>query len=255
MSIDDPVGITIRQAEEAIEADAYLPPLLVKFGVSAGAAVALAKMPWIAQIVTNLLSMNSQRIETRLLHVAEELNAQQKRIEDRIPDRKYYESEEFQTLLGLILEKLQTTHDEEKLRTFGVSLANCGSIEFQADDKENYIRTLRDLSKKDLQILSDTRLEGWTPHVHTIEYGPEVLSSIYRLAGMGLVIEKLHVKSPSSGRTGSQRLDAERALTELLTEPPKRTYFLSPFGGRFLKFIASEDSGDAPSSSPGDLRT
>ena len=78
MPIDDPVGITIRQAEQAIDADAYLPSLLVKLGLSAVAAAALAKMPWIAQIVTNLLSMNSHRIEARLLRVAEELNAQRK---------------------------------------------------------------------------------------------------------------------------------------------------------------------------------
>jgi hypothetical protein len=175
------------------------------------------------------------------LRVAEELSAQQKRIEDRIPDKKYYDSEEFQSLIGLVIEKLDTTHDEEKLRMFGDALANSGSTEFQADDKEEYVRTLRDLSSRDLRVLNDDRLKGWLPHIPhvTIEYDADVLSSLSRLAGMGLVIENLKVKTPSAGTTGSARMDAERILKELLTMPPKRTYSLSPFGTRFLEFIAS----------------
>ena len=239
MAIDDPVEIALRQTEDAMIADAYLPARLVQLGFSAIVAGALATMPPVVQILASLLTGSSARFERRFLRVAEELSAQQKRIEDRIPDNRYYESEEFQSLLGLVIEKLHTTHDYEKLRMFGNALANSGSSEFQSDDKEEYIRTLRDLSSGDLQVLNDDRLKGWLPHIHPIEYDPDVLSSLYRLAGMGLVIENLKVKTPAAGTTGSARIDAVNILEELLTTPPKRTYSLSPFGGRFLKFIAS----------------
>jgi hypothetical protein len=243
MTIDDPVEIAIRQSEEAIAADSYLPAQLVKLGFSAVVAGTLATMPGVAQIITSLLTSNLARFERRFLWVAKELNAQQKRIEDKIPDIKYYESEEFQSLLGIVVEKLYTTHDETKLRMFGDALANCGNSDFQADDKEEYVRTLRDLSSKDLQVLNDERLKGWSPHIHAIQYDTDVLTNLSRLAGRGLVIEHLKVKTPSSGRTGSERLDAENVLRELLTTPPMRTYSLSPFGERFLKFIASGTGG------------
>ncbi len=240
VAIDDPVGIVIRDAEQAIAADKSLPSQLVKLGLSAVAAAALVKLPFVAHIVTRLLSSSSARFEARFLRVAEEMNAQQKRIEGKIPDKTYYESEEFQSLLYLILEKLHATYNDEKLQRFGAALANSGSSEFQSEDKEQYVCTLRDLSSRDLQVLNDGRLKNWFPHTHTIEYDAEVLSSLSRLAGMGLVIEKLEIKPLEN--TGSARMDAEKALREILTQPPKRTYFLSPFGNRFLEFISSGGS-------------
>jgi hypothetical protein len=242
MAIDDPIGIVICQAEEAVQADAYLPAQLAKLGLSAGAAATIGTtMPFVASVLTNLFGRSSARFERRFLKVAEELNAQQKRIEDKIPDKKYYESEEFQSLLILILEKIHTTHDDEKLRRFAAALANSGRGDFQSDDREAYIRILRDLSNGDLQILNDPRLKGWLPHIKTIQYGQEVLSSLSRLAGMGLVNEKLEMKSSSGASAGSARVDAENALKELLTNPPKRTYYLSPFGEKFLEFICASD--------------
>jgi hypothetical protein len=249
MAIDDPVEITLHQVNEELSEDSYLPMRLVKLGFSATIAGTLATMPAIVRILTSLLTNASGRFERRFLRVAEELNAQQKRIEQKIPDKSYYESEEFQTLIGLVIERLHTTHDANKLRMFGDALANCGSGEFQSDDKEEYIRTLRDLSAKDLRILSDPKLTGWTPHIANIEYDAEVLSSLSRLAGLGLVTEHLKVKSPSAGTTGSERLDAANVMRELLTTPPKRTYSLSPQGTRFLNFIASGSTGDAAGSS------
>ena len=56
-------------------------------------------------------------------------------------------------LLTLVLERLHSTHQQEKLKTFGEALANSGTGEFVADDKEPFIRTLRDLSLEDLQTL------------------------------------------------------------------------------------------------------
>lgn len=240
MAIDDPVEIVLQQAREDVDAGSALPTRLVRLGMSAtAAAAALANFPFVSQIMTTLLAFSSVRFEKRFLRVAEELEAQQKRIEEAIPDKSYYESEEFQTLIALVLERLHTTHDSEKLKMFGDALANAGTAEFKTDDKEMFIRVLRDLSAKDLEILNNEKLKGWLPHLHKIEYGADVLSSLSRLSGFGLVIEKLHTKRPSSGTSGSPHIDAIRQMEELLTSPPRRAYHLSPFGERFLKFITA----------------
>jgi hypothetical protein len=234
MAIDDPVEIAIRQADEAITDESYLPKRLVMCGLSAALAAELAAMPAVSGIVLSLFKFGSVRFERRLLVVAEELNAQQKRIEASIPDRKYYESEEFQSLIGLVIEKLNTTHDEEKLRMFGDALANAGSSGYQPDEKEDYIRILRDLSNKDLQVLKHSRLNGG-------RFFHDAQSSVGRLVGMGLVTETLEEKrTPMIPRTADSRRKAD-ALKELVTKPPKRAYSLSSFGLRFLDFIAKKE--------------
>jgi hypothetical protein len=243
MAIDDPVGIVTRQTEEAIAEADYLPARLLKFGLSVFAAHALAGMPAAAQIVTSLLTSGSVRFERRLLLVFEELNAQQKRIEASIPDRRYYESEEFQTFVGLVIEKLHTTHDEEKLRAFGAALANCGGSEFQPDEKEDYIRTLRDLSTNELHVL-----KGGYPYGHFSPYA----AGLGRLVGMGLVDEELQTKKAGLVPRGANSQRMMQGLKKLVTEPPERTYSLSPFGFRFLEFIATRE---APASGAGDAAT
>lgn len=74
--------------------------------------------------------------------------------------------------------------------------------------------------------------KGWFPHTHTIEYEPEVLISLTRLVGMGLVLERYRRSFPQS-------VSPDPAP---LTELPKRCYFLSPFGDRFLTFIEETPS-------------
>lgn len=247
MAIDDPVGIVIRDAEQAVKAGAHLPSQLVKLGFSAALAATLGtKMPWVASILTSLLTASPARFEQRFLRVAEELDAQQRRIEDSIPDKSYYESEEFQSLLILILERIHAAHEDEKLRRFGIALANCGSVEFQSNDRETYIRTLRDLSVRDLQVLNHPNLKGWLPHITVIDYSADVLSSLSRLEGLGLVHDRLEMKRPLAGNAGGSSSDAVRALGELLTNPPNRTYYLSAFGSKFLEFIGSH-SGEITS--------
>jgi hypothetical protein len=243
MAINDPAGIVIRQTEEALTEAEYLPSWVLKLGLSALAAHALAGIPAAAQIVTSLLTSGSVRFERRLLLVFEELNAQQKRIEASIPDRKYYESEEFQSLLGLVIEKLHTTHDEEKLRMFGAALANSGSSEFQPDEKEDYIRTLRDLSANELQVLK----RGY-PYGHFSRY----TDGLGRLVGMGLVDEELQKKRAGRVPRGADHQRLMQELEKVVTTPPERSYSLSSFGFRFLEFIAARE---APASGAGNTAT
>ena len=113
------------------------------------------------------------------------------KIRDSIPDQNYYVSEEFQSLLAQAYQQLIETHDSAKLKMLAAALANSGNAAFKADDKEVYMRVLRSLSAFDLQTLNDARLKGWSPYTHEIHYSPEVLSSLSRLTGQGLVLEKL----------------------------------------------------------------
>ncbi len=230
-----PVEILVQQAREDSESESYLPKRLAKLGLSAVIAAKFAAYPFFSQILTSLLSNFSSRAEARLLTIAEELEAQQARIADLLEDKTFYESEEFQTLFALVLERIHSTHEQEKLRQFGDALANSALPGNGYQEKEAFIRILRDLSIHDLKTLGDNRLRGWLPIVHKIEYSPEVLSSLSRLNGMGLVIEQFH--RPPGGNAGSENLDTQIALREVLTAPVRRAFHLSPFGERFLDFV------------------
>ena len=233
--IDEPTKAAIRVAREELEDATSIPKRLVSLGVTATIASQFSKFPFFSQLLNSLIMGNSKRVEERLLCVAEELEAQQARLEGQIADRSYYESDQFFALFGLVLERLHSTHDKEKLKRFGDALANSASQDYSEDEKEAFIRILRDLSVKDLETLNHNNLKGWTPITRKIEYGPEVLSSLSRLAGMGLVNERFHL--PTTVKTGSEKQDAQLYLKEILGSPPRRAYHLSPFGERFLKFI------------------
>ena len=56
-------------------------------------------------------------------------------------------------MLFLLLERLHATHDAAKLKMFGSALGNSANPDFRTDDKESYIRVLRDLSLADLKKL------------------------------------------------------------------------------------------------------
>jgi hypothetical protein len=250
MAIDDPVGIVIRQADEELNAETYLPIRLSKLGLSFATAVALAKLPFVSQIVTTLVTSSPIRFEERLLRVAEELNEQQKRIEDKIPDRSYYESEEFQTLMGLLIERLHTTHDGEKLKMFGDALANSGSRDFAKDRREEFVRILRDLSLADIQelrtfaprpereladALDDAQRFRLCPSQRDLKN--ESLSRTTRLIGLGLVTEELKLRNFTGGVVFRSESDLLKAMRDYIQQPPAREYRISWFGWRFLQFI------------------
>jgi hypothetical protein len=243
MAIDDaPSDIIIGQIEEEIATDSYLPVQLLRMGFATAIVSTLTGLlGGVAEILSSLLKTSPARFQRRFVTVLEEFSAQMKRIEDKIPDRRYYLSEEFQSWLRLVIEKLHATRDEAKLRAFGDALANSGSGEFpDEEEKEEFIHILRDMSIRDLRILKDKRLTGWTPHINPIEYDVEVLRSLSRLTGMGLVLENL--------QGGPMFMGA--------TPPPKRAYAVSPFGDRFLKFIGDRTKQEpAKPDGPGDSRT
>jgi hypothetical protein len=221
MAIDDPSGIVIRQARDEVAEASDLPSCLVRLGVSGAIAAVLVKYPFVSQVLISLLANSTSRFEKRFLAVAEELDVQQKRIEKKIPDERYYSSEGFQTLIGLIIERLHTTHDREKLRMFGRALANSGSDEFQADDREQLIRVLRDLSPAELQMLSKFQGNQTATPANPESYSSAQITCLSRLASMGLVHDRR-----ISGFDGGPPAGRDRI------------YLLSDFGATFLAFIS-----------------
>jgi len=128
----------------------------------------------------------------------------------------------------LLIEKLHTTHQKAKLKMFGDALANSISVEFRSDDKEQYVRILRDLSLKDLEVLNHKNLKGWTPFTKSFSFSDEILSCLSRLAGMGLVHE--HFVPLSDAALNPQQYRS------------RNSYSLSGFGIRFLQFLESRDT-------------
>jgi hypothetical protein len=227
MPIDDPSGVLIQQVRDEVSDASNLPSRLIGLGVSSAIAAALAKYPFVSQMLISLLANSTTRFEERFLAVAEQLDAQQKRIEKKIPDERYYSSEEFQTLIGLIIERLHTTHDREKLRMFGRALANSGNEEFQAEDREQLIRVLRDLSPAELQMLSKFQGNPTATPANPESYSSAELTYLSRLASMGLVHDQR-----ISGFDGGPPAGRDRI------------YLLSDFGATFLAFISH---GNEPS--------
>ena len=228
---DDPIEVRLQQAKNELDGD------IERDFSAATIAGILSLIPGIGSAIQSLVDGKARRnIERRWVQLFADLKANLEKIRDLIPDESYYGSEEFQTLLALAYEQLVTTHDREKLRMLAAALANSGSAPFQADDKELMIRALHNLSPSDIKNLDHEYLKNWIPLIKRIEYGPDVLGSLARLASSGLVIEKFLIPNPNA--------TTEQKTASLLNSPPWRTFQLSPLGERFLKFVASSGSGE-----------
>ncbi len=224
MAIDDPTGISIRQSRQELDERDYLPNTLLQYGLSATAAAVFVNIPFLANIITSLLGGAHGRFERRLLTICEQLDADIKTLGGRILDLQYFKSEEFQTLFVLTMERIHSIHAEEKLRLCAAALANAGTSEFQEDEKEQFVRTLLDLSIADLRMLKDERLGA-----SSVVSDEEVQSSFSRLVGMGLVQDTFRSQPGFIG----------------VTPPARRFYSRSAFGQRFLKFIEINAVGSA----------
>ena len=117
------------------------------------------------------------------------------------------------------------------MKLLAAALANSGTEQFRNDDKELMLRALRAVSPSDLETLNHQNLKGWLPLTKRIDYGPDVLGSLSRLASQGLVMEKFLRPNPNT--TNDQK------LASVLEHGAWRTFQLSPFGERFLKFVES----------------
>jgi hypothetical protein len=190
----------------------------------------IAAVPLVGSSILEIFNgLAQRRQQERLNDVFDAVKNRLHELGEEKIDRQFFKSEEFQTLLFLIIERLHTTGDAEKLRMFGSALANSGSPSFKNDDKELLIRALRDLAVNDITVLNDYRVKGWIPHTHDIRYDTYILSSLSRLEALGLVAQQIRINL-SDIESGAQ--------TSLGQIKPIRTFSITAFGERLLEFIS-----------------
>lgn len=233
MPLDEPIEVLLRQLGEdaGLDGNDFLRATIIS-GLLSGFPIA---GPVIDNLIRNKAARNVNR---RIVELFVEMGNRLREIKDSIPDVDYFGSEEFQTLLTLAIEQLQTSHDEAKRKMLAAALANSGSTGFSGDpDKEQYVRTLRDLSPVDLDTL--TRLAPQSvphPHISEVRNAPDtILCSLSRLTALGLVAESLTPKRPPPA-PGWNSADAARAFFAMATQLPDRGHRISDYGQRFLKF-------------------
>lgn len=226
MSLNDPIDVHLEHAKKDL--DGCITGDLSAMTV----AGILSLIPGVGSAIQSLLDGRARaNVERRWLDLFREMRKRIEEARDSIPDAAFYGSEEFQTLLALAQEQLWTTHDKKKLKLLATALANSGTKQFQNDDKELMLRALRAVNPSDLETLNHQNLKGWLPLTKPIDYGSDELCSLSRLASQGLVMEKFLRPTPNTTN--------EQKLASVLEHGTWRTFQLSPFGERFLKFVVS----------------
>jgi hypothetical protein len=235
MSIDDKLEKTIESLSEEGTFN----------GVEENLLLLVSMIPIAGGSINSLLSgVAKRRVVDRATEVFGAVKERLEEVEESKIDRAFFETEEFQTLLTLVLEQLQTTHDKAKLQSLAAALVNGGLKEFSADTrKELFLRILRDLSPNQLHLLDSLRpspqfesyLSDWP--VRSNPKGEE-LAVLQSLAANGLVDQTLERARPPSLRADIQSIER---LNSYLAKAPAIVFRLNSFGMDFLKFIGRPD--------------
>jgi hypothetical protein len=185
MQIDDPVETSLARIKESVDVETT--------SELGGATVAglLSLIPGIGAAIQSLADGRAkENLEKRWLVLFSEFKTRIEEIRSSIPDEAFYGSEEFQSLLAVVLEQLATTHRKAKLKVLAGALANSGATPFQKHDKELYLRLIRDLSIEDIAAMQDSRLETTSDSEKMMELTTDEIARFSRLASMGLLIEQ-----------------------------------------------------------------
>ena len=145
MAIDDELEISLAQLANSAEADPGHEVI----------NIAIKMIPIVGSGIDKLMSdLAQRRLVERILDVFGQMKSQlYVLMEDQIR-KEYFTSEEFQTLLALALQEIQTTPDRKKLEMIAAALCNSGKVQFQAETrKELFVRVLRSLSPEHIGII------------------------------------------------------------------------------------------------------
>jgi hypothetical protein len=207
---------------------------------------AIAGIPYVGGSISSLITGQArQRLVQRAVEVFEVVGERLRHIDESLVDREFFDSEEFQTILALAIQQLQTTHDRRKIRLLASALANSGTKQFASDDrKETFMRLLRELTMD--HILRSCQME---PRFEPDGPGPGFVDNprgidllmMQQLASWGLVEESLQ-KRPAENRYGGEPT-VEDFLWHVYKDVPIRRFQLSQLGRVFLAFI---EQGDSP---------
>lgn len=116
-----------------------------------------ASIPVLGSIIDRfLVNSNNNYLRKRvydLFHYLEEIT---EKIDHSLIDREYLYSEEFISLLYLILEKLRLTAKKEKINMFAFFMLNCTKKDNAnlRQNNEEYLNLLSDLSLQEISVLS-----------------------------------------------------------------------------------------------------
>src|SRR6202035_178503 len=103
--------------------------------VSSGIAGVLSLIPGVGAAVTELITeLAIQRTNKRVKEMFEHFTIKIREVGEDKVDRKWFRSEEFQTLLFEAFSQLNVTHDRDKIEMLGVALANSGAPGFKEEE-------------------------------------------------------------------------------------------------------------------------
>ena len=231
MPIDDhPIIVALREFKEAYS------PSTDSLASAVAQSTILSLLPGIGAAVEKVTGEKEkielvERLHSLFGYMLEYIEEHPGRLQ--APD--YYRSLQFREAMQLSLESLLSSRDEQKLSLLGRALVNSGAEGIApVDEQAHMLRALRDLSPSDISLLGDWRLKGWTPLIRRIEYGPDVLSGLHRLASFGFVID--HHQKPNPN------IPDDAKLAQFLKYGQIRTFKIAPFGERFLAFLAEQSS-------------
>lgn len=259
MAIDDPLDKKIDALAE--DTRVSVPGEVTKAAIKAAIKQALAQLPYAGEAISSLIDgLIQARTLERFSELIRDMKARLDEVERDGIDRHFFSTEEFQTLLVVVLEQLQSTHDKTKLQMLAAGLANSATTKFRAEErKELFLRILRDLAPQHVQVLQSLAKPG--PGAAQAPAGPfphhsrairnpadEELAVLQQLAAHGLVKEQLHPapfrKNPRFANRWSES-EAISAVEQYLRTPPERSFQLSEFGAAFLRFLRAHATGES----------
>jgi len=246
MAIDD----KLEKILDAYQEDAVVSPgsLTIEAAISA--------IPLVGSSIASLVSGKAQaRVRQRTVDVFSAMKEEIEAVEEQSINKEFFESEEFQTLLALAIEQLQTTHDREKLKMLGKSLAHSGFKTFGNESrKELFVRSLRDLTPVHIGLMAallpqehpDPRMNGafWNNRPERQNYDEVTKLLVQHLVALGFMVEMIapldtRKKQIRNILTQPNPDDEQRRVVDLISKPPNVSYRVSLLGRDFLRFIGA----------------
>src|ERR1700739_110962 len=231
MLMDDPIELQLSNLREQVRGFVGEEAAEMAAGIVLHAIKCLSIVG--IPVVDSWKDLKQKPINERVLEVLTDMNNQSK---TNHVNKDYFKSEEFQTLLALMLEQLATTHDKDKLHLLASALANSATSEFSTENrKELFMRILRNLAPEHVQMLR--RVTQYS----VSEPNREELAVLQALVGNGLVRESFrpdaNFSEPPFGSDWSEA-EIKRAIKDYIKAVLLRSYRISDFGEAFMKFIS-----------------
>jgi hypothetical protein len=262
MPIDDDLDKSALAAEITEEAERSVQDTLAQSGLVG----LVSHLPFVGPAVHEMLTVLAlRRVYERMQAMLTEMGLRLRKLGKEKIDREWFRGAEFQTLFFEATQQLHVTHEAQKIKMLGVSLANSGATEFKDEDrKELFLQLVRYLSPHHIAVLRSLvpevervgppaviagfpkeylEKELWRRRPNVQGFGTDGLI-LQMLAAHGLVEETLKpaVREPRLWAAMSQ-WQVEKAVKDLikeLQESPTRYFSISKLGMDFLNFVGLE---------------